>query len=198
MSPVAVTGKVPAVLSAKVVEAAEVNDRPGGRHRQGEGLRRGVGVGVGGCDGDRVGARRAEGRRARQGAVGGQGHPGGQVPVSVKVIGVSPVAVTEKVPAVLSAKLVEAAEVNTGAAGRHRQRERLGGGVRVGVGRRDGDRVAARGAGGRRARQGAAGARVTPEGRAPVSVKVIGVSPVAVTEKVPARALGEAWSRQPR
>ena len=29
-------------------------------------------------------------------------------------------------------------------------------------------------------------ASVTPEGRAPVSVKLIGVSPLAVTEKVPA------------
>ena len=41
--------------------------------------------------------------------------PEGREPVSVKVIGVSPVAVTEKVPAVFSVKVVEAAEVNTGA-----------------------------------------------------------------------------------
>ena len=40
--------------------------------------------------------------------------PEGRAPASVKVIGVSPVAVTAKVPAVLSVKLVEAAEVNTG------------------------------------------------------------------------------------
>ncbi len=41
--------------------------------------------------------------------------PEGRAPVSVKPIGVSPVAVTEKVPALFSLKLVEAAEVNTGA-----------------------------------------------------------------------------------
>ena len=41
--------------------------------------------------------------------------PEGRLPVSLKVIGVSPVAVTAKVPALPSAKLVEAAEVNTGA-----------------------------------------------------------------------------------
>ena len=40
--------------------------------------------------------------------------PEGRDPLSVKVIGVSPVAVTEKVPAVFSAKLVEVAEVNDG------------------------------------------------------------------------------------
>ena len=40
--------------------------------------------------------------------------PEGRAPLSVKVIGVSPVAVTEKVPAVFSAKVVEAAEVNDG------------------------------------------------------------------------------------
>ena len=40
--------------------------------------------------------------------------PDGSAPVSVKVIGVSPVAVTAKVPAVFSPKVVEAAEVNTG------------------------------------------------------------------------------------
>ena len=38
----------------------------------------------------------------------------GRVPASVKLIGVSPVAVTAKVPAVFSAKVVDAAEVNTG------------------------------------------------------------------------------------
>ena len=41
--------------------------------------------------------------------------PAGRAPVSVKPIGVSPLAVTEKVPALFSAKVVEAAEVNTGA-----------------------------------------------------------------------------------
>jgi hypothetical protein len=41
--------------------------------------------------------------------------PEGRVPVSLKLIGLSPVAVTEKVPAVLSANVVDAAEVNTGA-----------------------------------------------------------------------------------
>ncbi len=40
--------------------------------------------------------------------------PEGRVPVSVKLIGVSPVAVTEKVPAVFSANVVEASEVNAG------------------------------------------------------------------------------------
>ena len=40
--------------------------------------------------------------------------PEGRLPVSVKVIGVSPVAVTEKVPAAFSVKVVEAAEVNDG------------------------------------------------------------------------------------
>ena len=41
--------------------------------------------------------------------------PEGRAPVSVKPIGVSPLAVTEKVPALFSAKVVDAAEVNTGA-----------------------------------------------------------------------------------
>ena len=40
--------------------------------------------------------------------------PEGRAPVSLKLIGVSPVAVTEKVPAVFSANVVDAAEVNTG------------------------------------------------------------------------------------
>ena len=38
--------------------------------------------------------------------------PDGRAPVSVKLIGVSPVAVTEKVPAAFSANVVERAEVN--------------------------------------------------------------------------------------
>ena len=46
------------MFSANVVEAAEVNDGPGRRHRQGEGLRRRVRVGVGRRDGDRVASRR--------------------------------------------------------------------------------------------------------------------------------------------
>jgi hypothetical protein len=41
--------------------------------------------------------------------------PEGRGPTSVKVIGVSPVAVTEKVPAVFSANVVDDAEVNEGA-----------------------------------------------------------------------------------
>ena len=41
--------------------------------------------------------------------------PKAEGPVSLNVIGVSPVAVTEKVPAVFSAKEVDAADVNTGA-----------------------------------------------------------------------------------
>jgi hypothetical protein len=40
--------------------------------------------------------------------------PEGNEPLSVKVMGVSPVAVTEKVPAVFSAKVVDAAEVIDG------------------------------------------------------------------------------------
>ena len=40
--------------------------------------------------------------------------PEGNSPVSLNVIGVSPVAVTAKVPALFSAKVVDAAEVNTG------------------------------------------------------------------------------------
>ena len=40
--------------------------------------------------------------------------PEGRVPTSLKLIGVSPVAMTAKVPAVVSAKVVDAAEVNTG------------------------------------------------------------------------------------
>ena len=40
--------------------------------------------------------------------------PEGTVPTSLKLIGVSPVAVTEKVPGVFSAKVVEDPEVNTG------------------------------------------------------------------------------------
>ena len=84
------------------------------------------GVGVGRRDGDRVAAGGAEGRRARQGAVAGQGDPRGQGPVSLKVIGVSPLAVTEKVPALFSANVVECAEVNTGGRGGHREGEGLG------------------------------------------------------------------------
>ena len=41
--------------------------------------------------------------------------PEGRAPVSVKPIGVSPLAVTEKVPGFVSAKEVDAADVNTGA-----------------------------------------------------------------------------------
>ena len=41
--------------------------------------------------------------------------PEGRPPVSLKVIGVSPVAVTAKVPALFSTNVVDAAEVNTGA-----------------------------------------------------------------------------------
>ena len=41
--------------------------------------------------------------------------PEGRVPTSLKLIGVSPVAVTEKVPAAFSAKVVDDAEVNEGA-----------------------------------------------------------------------------------
>ena len=41
--------------------------------------------------------------------------PEGRPPVSVKVIGVSPLAVTANVPGAFSAKLVEVADVNTGA-----------------------------------------------------------------------------------
>ena len=41
--------------------------------------------------------------------------PEGRAPVSLKVIGVSPLAVTSKVPALFSANVVEAPEVNTGA-----------------------------------------------------------------------------------
>ena len=40
--------------------------------------------------------------------------PEGRVPVSVKVIGVSPFAVTGNVPALFAVKVVDAAEVNTG------------------------------------------------------------------------------------
>ena len=41
--------------------------------------------------------------------------PEGRSPVSVKLIGVSPFAVTTKVPAVFSANGIDAFEVNTGA-----------------------------------------------------------------------------------
>jgi hypothetical protein len=40
--------------------------------------------------------------------------PEGNGPTSLKLIGVSPVAVTEKVPAAFSAKVADAAEVNAG------------------------------------------------------------------------------------
>ncbi len=40
--------------------------------------------------------------------------PDGRAPVSVKLIGVSPVAVTEKVPVAFSAKVVEADDVMEG------------------------------------------------------------------------------------
>ena len=40
--------------------------------------------------------------------------PLGRAPTSLKLIGASPVAVTEKVPAVFSANVVDAADVKTG------------------------------------------------------------------------------------
>ena len=40
--------------------------------------------------------------------------PEGRVPVSVKLIGVSPLAVTANVPALVAVKVVDAAEVKTG------------------------------------------------------------------------------------
>ena len=43
--------------------------------------------------------------------------PDGRAPDSVKLIGVSPVAVTAKVPAALSANEIDGAEVKTGADG---------------------------------------------------------------------------------
>ena len=43
--------------------------------------------------------------------------PDGRSPVSLKVIGMSPFAVTANVPAALSANEIDAAEVNTGAEG---------------------------------------------------------------------------------
>ena len=112
--------------------------------------------------------------------------PEGRAPVSLKLIGVSPLAVTEKVPALFSAKVVERPRGEHRRRGGHREGEGLGAGVRVGVGRRDGDRVGPRGAEGRRAREGAVGCQGDPEGRAPLSLKLIGVSPLAVTAKVPA------------
>ena len=110
----AVTAKVPGRVLGEGRRSGRGEHRPGRRHRQGEVLGRRVRVGVGGRDGDRVAPRRAEGRRARQGAVGRQGDPGRQTAGLGEVIGVSPVAVTAKVPAVFSAKVVDAAEVNTG------------------------------------------------------------------------------------
>ena len=83
--------------------------------------------------------------------------PEGRAPVSVKPIGVSPLAVTEKVPALFSANVVEVRRGEHRSRGGHREGEGLGGGVGVGVGGGDGDRVAAGGAEGRRARQGAVG-----------------------------------------
>src|ERR1700733_1273627 len=112
--------------------------------------------------------------------------PEGRVPVSLKVIGVSPLAVTEKVPAVFSAKLVEAADVNTGA---------LAVTVRVkdcvAVFELTSVAVMVIGYAPAVPKPGAPErvpplARVTPDGSGPVSLKLIGVSPVAVTEKVPA------------
>ena len=121
VSPLAVTEKVPALFSAKVVEVARGEHRRRGGHREGEGLGRGVGVGVGGGDGDRVAAGRAEGRACPTGCRWSPGvTPEGRAPVSVKVIGVSPVAVTEKVPALFSANVVEPSEVNTGAKAEHK------------------------------------------------------------------------------
>ena len=85
------------------------------RHRQGEGLGRRVGVAVGRRDGDRVAAGAARTPGCRPGCRRRPGsRPRAGPPLSVKLIGVSPLAVTAKVPAVLSANVVEAAEVNTG------------------------------------------------------------------------------------
>ena len=83
--------------------------------------------------------------------------PEGRVPTSLKVIGVSPVAVTEKVPAVFSANVVEAAEVNEGAVAVTVRVKTWVDEFGAGVRRRDGDRVGPGGPEGRRARQGAVG-----------------------------------------
>jgi hypothetical protein len=112
--------------------------------------------------------------------------PEGRPPVSVKLIGASPFAVTAKVPVAPSANEIDAAEVNTGAEaptvkvkdwaevfelasvavmviGKLPALPKAGVPARVPLAPRD-----------------------TPEGRAPTSLKLIGVSPVAVTENVPA------------
>ena len=115
VSPLAVTEKVPGAVLGERDRGARGEHRCRGGHRQGEGLGGGVGVGVGGGDGDRVAAGGAEGRRARQGAVGGQGDVGGQgAGLGEADRGVAGGG-DRKVPALFSAKLVDAAEVNTGA-----------------------------------------------------------------------------------
>ncbi len=70
--------------------------------------------------------------------------PEGRAPVSLKAIGVSPLAVTEKVPALFSLKVADAADVNTGAEVlTFRVKDWVVVGV-VDVGGGDGDRVDAR------------------------------------------------------
>ena len=83
--------------------------------------------------------------------------PEGSDPVSVKLIGASPFAVTAKVPAVFSANVVDAPEVMDGPVAVTVKVKAWVAVLRVGVGRRDGDRVAAGGPEGRRAGQGAVG-----------------------------------------
>ena len=192
VSPLAVTEKVPAVLSANVVDAAEVNTGAECRHRQGEGLGRRVGVDVSGRDGDRVGPGTPEGRRAGQGAVGAQGHTGWQGPGLAEADrGVARGRDREGPRRVLGERRRRRRGEDGHRRG-HRQGEGLGRGVRVGVGRRDGDRVDPRTPGVRCARP-ACRRRPGRHPRAalPVSLKLIGSVTVRRDGEGARRALGE-------
>jgi hypothetical protein len=112
--------------------------------------------------------------------------PEGRFPVSENVIGVSPLAVTLKVPAAPSAKLVEAAEVKVGT-----DDDTVKVKAWVAVLLLASVAVMVMGYEPDVPRAGVPESvpselSVTPEGSEPVSENVIGVSPVAVTEKLPA------------
>ena len=186
VSPVAVTEKVPAVFSAKVVDVAEVNTGTEKGHRQSEGLGGGVGVGVGGGDGDRVVPGGAQRRRTRQGAVRSQGDPRGQGSDLGEADRGVPVGGDREGP---GAVLGEGSRCRRGehrCRGGHRQGEGLGRGVGVGVGGGERDRVAAGGVECRGTRQGAVGPQGHSRGQGAGLGEADRVSPVAVTEKVPA------------
>ena len=114
------------------------------RHRQGEGLGGGLGVGVRRRDGDRVGPRRCEGRRAGQGAVARQGDAARQCPGLRVADRAVPICRHREGPRRVLGERSGGRRGEHGARSRHRQAEGLRRRVGVGVGRLDAERVGAR------------------------------------------------------